>query len=150
LKAEEPPLCVIARPGIKLLGRDRISARDLLGGYLAGRGSAEDSHLSARRPPHIYICIWKTIGPLRIVGHVSPLANTHWSRQTCVSSIETSKPAKYSMFGLLSWWQSRSRGTQRIRELARQARIAEIQEQLFDLADRLDELAADDASLGEQ
>ena len=32
---------------------------------------------------------------------------------------------------------------QRIRELARQARIAEIQEQLFDLADRFDELAVD-------
>ena len=37
-----------------------------------------------------------------------------------------------------------------IRELARQARIAEIQKQLFDLADRLDQMAADDASLGKQ
>ena len=39
---------------------------------------------------------------------------------------------------------------QRIRELARQARIAEIQEQLFDLADRFDELAADDVRLDTQ
>jgi dihydroneopterin aldolase len=38
----------------------------------------------------------------------------------------------------------------RIRELARQARIAEIEKQLFDLADRLDELAADDVSLDKQ
>lgn len=81
LKAEEPPLCVLARPGIKLFGRDRISARDLLGAYLAGRDSSEDSHLSAGRPPHISICVWKTIGPLRIVGHVSP-NQYHWSRHT--------------------------------------------------------------------
>jgi hypothetical protein len=61
----------IAIPGIKLFGRDRIPAGDLLGGYLAGCGSAEDSHLSAGRPPH---CIGarKTITPLRIVGHVTP------------------------------------------------------------------------------
>jgi hypothetical protein len=71
LKAEEPPLCVIARPAIKLFGRDRISARDLLGGYLAGRGSAEDSHLSAGRPPHC-IDVWKTIRRLRIVEHFFP------------------------------------------------------------------------------
>jgi hypothetical protein len=37
-----------------------------------------------------------------------------------------------------------------IRELARQARLAEIQKQLFDLADRLDLMAADDASLDKQ
>jgi hypothetical protein len=100
LKSEEPLLCVIARPAIKLFGRDGISARDLLGVYLAGRGSAEDSHLSAGRPPHCII-VWKTIRRLRIVGHVSPLASAI-GRDTHVSSIETSKPAKYSMFGLLS------------------------------------------------
>jgi hypothetical protein len=59
------------RPGFEFFGRDRISARDLLGGYLAGRDSPEDSHLSTGGPPHIYIRVWKTIGPWRIVGHVS-------------------------------------------------------------------------------
>jgi len=70
LKTDEPPLCVIARPGIKLFRRDRISASDLLGAYPAGRDSPKDSHLSASRPPHIYICVRKTIRRLRIVGHV--------------------------------------------------------------------------------
>jgi hypothetical protein len=96
----EPAVGVIARPSIKLFGRDRISADDLLGAYLAGRDSPEYSHLSVGRPPHC-IDVWKTIGPLRIVGHVSLLASAI-GRDTHVSSIETSKPAKYSMFGLLS------------------------------------------------
>jgi hypothetical protein len=80
LKPAEPPLCVLARPRIKLFGRDRISARDLLGAYLAGRDSPEDSHLSTGRPPHISTCVWKTIGPLRIVGHVSLPAINHCRR----------------------------------------------------------------------
>ena len=81
------------RPGIKLFRRNRILARDLLGAYLAGRDSPEDSHLSTGRPPHISICVWKTIRPLRIVGHVFPLASVIGC-DTHVSSIETSKPAK--------------------------------------------------------
>jgi hypothetical protein len=94
-KAEEPPLCVIAKPGIKLFGRDRISASDLLGADLAGRGSAEHSQLSVGSPPRIGVR--KTIRPLRIVGHVSLP-----SRQNCRQFISTSwliAPEEYAVAG---------------------------------------------------
>jgi hypothetical protein len=76
LKTAEPVVGVVGRPGFEFFDRNRIEAGDLLGAYLAGPDGLEHSHLSAGRPPHISICVWKTIGPLRIIGHDFPLAST--------------------------------------------------------------------------
>jgi hypothetical protein len=84
-----------ARGGRKTDHLARKAAGDILGAYLAGPDCPEDSHLSAGRPPHTSICVWKTIGPLRIVGHVFPLGNL------CKSQLQLS----YSVWrgGLLHW-----------------------------------------------
>jgi hypothetical protein len=73
-KTREPAGGVIRRPGFEVCGRNRVEASDLLGAYLAGHDSLENSHLQAGRPLHGNGAR-KTIRPLGLVGHVLPLAS---------------------------------------------------------------------------